>query len=100
MLLTPNPDILASVGQLAVRPFIVGFAAETNNIMQNAQAKLLAKNVDVLVANQVGENQGFEVDENEVILLTRNGKTYTLPKMSKRLLANEILRLVIAEMVL
>ncbi len=69
-----NPDILASISQNAQRPtLVVGFAAETENVIANSQEKLLRKGCDWIVANQVGtsENPGFGVDHNQVTLVTR-----------------------------
>lgn len=57
--LKPSPDILASVAQLPERPFLVGFAAETQQVEENARAKLKAKGVDMVVGNRVGNGRGF-----------------------------------------
>ncbi|MEA3405891.1 MAG: bifunctional phosphopantothenoylcysteine decarboxylase/phosphopantothenate--cysteine ligase CoaBC [Pseudomonadota bacterium] len=68
--LTKNPDIVAWVAQQANKPFVVGFAAETQNVIEYAKGKLKRKNLDLICANQVGENQGFEKDENALTLIT------------------------------
>lgn len=68
--LIPNPDILASVGALPDRPFTVGFAAETENLVDNARHKLQAKNIDMIAANIVGESgTGFGADDNALTLI-------------------------------
>ena len=57
--LEPTPDILATLGQKEPRPFLVGFAAETENLEENARTKLRAKNADLMVANRIGPDDGF-----------------------------------------
>ena len=66
LLLRKNPDILAEVAGLPQAPFTVGFAAETENLLDNARMKLQNKKLDMIAANQVGEGLGFNVDENEL----------------------------------
>ena len=90
--LVENPDIAKAVGQRK-QPgqVLVGFAAETQNVMANAQSKLAKKNLDLIVANDVtAEGAGFGVDTNIVTLITREGAS-PLPKMSKREVADRIL---------
>lgn len=90
--LVENPDVARAVGQRK-QPgqVLVGFAAETQNVMSNAQDKLQKKNLDLMVANDVtAEGAGFGVDTNIVTLITRDGAT-PLPKMSKREVAEHIL---------
>jgi phosphopantothenoylcysteine decarboxylase/phosphopantothenate--cysteine ligase len=72
--LVRNPDILAAVGALPDKPFVVGFAAETDNLEANARAKLEAKQLDLVAANWVGPGQGFESDENALLLLWQGGR--------------------------
>lgn len=86
-----NPDILTKVAALTKRPFIVGFAAETENLLKNAKKKLKDKNLDMIVANQVGKNLGFNSDENSVVILHKNAKITILPKTSKTKLAQQII---------
>lgn len=70
-----TPDILASIAQLASgRPFVVGFAAETENVEENARAKLMRKGADVIAANLVGDDLGFERDDNALVVLWRGGR--------------------------
>lgn len=68
------PDILASVASLERRPFIVGFAAETDHVEENARAKLEAKRLDMIAANRVGEGVAFDQDENTLLLLWEGGR--------------------------
>ena len=90
--LTPNPDILAEVAARRPSAFVVGFAAETNDVVANARAKLERKGVDLLVANDVSQQGiGFEAEDNEVLLLDRWGGARPLPKMPKSDVADAIL---------
>ncbi|MBX5494217.1 MAG: bifunctional phosphopantothenoylcysteine decarboxylase/phosphopantothenate--cysteine ligase CoaBC [Bryobacteraceae bacterium] len=90
--LEPTPDILAEVGQRKGDRLLVGFAAETENLLEEARRKLVSKNCDMVVANMVGkEGTGFESDENEVILALRTGEAISVPKASKRRIADRIL---------
>ncbi|HEV8440088.1 MAG TPA: bifunctional phosphopantothenoylcysteine decarboxylase/phosphopantothenate--cysteine ligase CoaBC [Methylomirabilota bacterium] len=90
--LTPNPDILREVATLKGPRFVVGFAAETDDVRAHAVAKLRAKGVDLLVVNDVSRRGvGFESDDNEVVLLDRWGGAVDLPKMSKLSVAEAIL---------
>ena len=74
--LVQTPDILATVGTMQPRPFLVGFAAETLDLERNAKKKLLAKGLDMIVANKVGSNYpyGFDTLNNKVIVYKRNAK--------------------------
>ena len=89
--LVENPDILATMGTKK-RPdqYVVGFAAETEDIVENARKKLQSKNADMIVANQVGESKGFGVDVNTAVLVTADGEI-ELETMEKRALADRIL---------
>jgi len=90
--LTPNADILAEVAARGTGAFIVGFAAETNDVVANARAKLEAKGIDLLVANDVSRRDiGFDAEENEVLLLDRWGGSRALPRMAKTAVADAIL---------
>lgn len=90
--LEKNPDILAELGQLPNRPFLVGFAAETSDLQAHAAAKLAAKNLDLLVANDVTQpGAGFNVATNIVRLLYRDGTVEPLELMQKDVLAELIL---------
>jgi len=90
--LTPNPDILARLSALPGARVLVGFAAETRDLVANARRKLQAKGVQLMVANDVSaEGAGFDVDTNIVTLLERSGRVDRLQKMSKEELAGIIL---------
>ncbi len=89
--LDPTPDILAELGRKKGDRLLVGFAAETQNLQQEARRKLQSKNCDMVVGNLVGgPGVGFESDQNEVILALATGETIPLPKASKRELADRI----------
>ena len=95
--LVPNPDILAEVAARGTGAFIVGFAAETNDVVANARAKLEAKGIDLLVANDVSRRDiGFDADDNEVLLLDRWGGSRALPRMAKSAVADAILDEIVA----
>ncbi|HWZ98509.1 MAG TPA: bifunctional phosphopantothenoylcysteine decarboxylase/phosphopantothenate--cysteine ligase CoaBC [Candidatus Dormibacteraeota bacterium] len=90
--LEPNPDILADVAAEKGSRLVVGFAAETDHVAENARKKLSAKNADLIVANDVtAEGAGFDLDTNVVTLLARDGRDLPLPKMTKREVAERIL---------
>jgi len=90
--LQPTPDILASVAQNKGQRFIVGFAAETDHVAENARKKLAAKNADLIVANDVtAEGAGFDHDTNVVTLFARDGRDLALPRMSKSEVAQRVL---------
>jgi len=93
-----TPDVLGSMRPVfGFTGFLVGFAAETENLIANAMDKLRRKACDLVVANDVGRaDTGFDSEENEVILCFPSGTTETLPKQSKRELAREIIRRVVA----
>ncbi|MEE9452475.1 MAG: bifunctional phosphopantothenoylcysteine decarboxylase/phosphopantothenate--cysteine ligase CoaBC [Gammaproteobacteria bacterium] len=92
--LTQNPDIVATVANLKSRPVTIGFAAETENIIDNAKQKLISKNLDMIIANQVdAEGMGFAADENEVTVISAN-EAHHLPLARKQLLAREIMKLI------
>lgn len=87
-----NPDILKYYGNKKKDQVVIGFAAETNQLIENARKKVVDKNMDFVVANNVTiEDVGFKSDNNLGIIIDKDGKVKELPKMSKDLLANEIL---------
>jgi phosphopantothenoylcysteine decarboxylase/phosphopantothenate--cysteine ligase len=89
--LTPTPDLLGEVAATSSGAYLVGFAAETGDL-DRAPAKLAAKGVDLLVANDVAEpGSGFGTDTNKVTLLDRSGGVEELPLLSKREVADRIL---------
>lgn len=93
LVLEKNPDILKELGEMKQpHQTLVGFAAETQNLLQYAQGKLEKKNLDMIVANDVSKPQaGFNVDTNLIKLLKRDGSIEELPLMSKKELAYIIL---------
>jgi phosphopantothenoylcysteine decarboxylase / phosphopantothenate---cysteine ligase len=89
--LEPTPDILAEVGTKKGDRLLIGFAAETGNLIEEARRKLQQKNCDMVVGNLVSQaGTGFEADENEVVLVTRAGETIPVERASKRLIAARI----------
>ncbi|MDC8013145.1 bifunctional phosphopantothenoylcysteine decarboxylase/phosphopantothenate--cysteine ligase CoaBC [Tahibacter soli] len=89
LVLTQNPDILADIAGLARRPFLVGFAAETENLEAYARAKLERKRLDLVAANRVGNGLGFETDENAITLISADGAEQ-LPTAPKCELARDL----------
>jgi phosphopantothenoylcysteine decarboxylase/phosphopantothenate--cysteine ligase len=89
--LDPTPDILAELGRKKGDRLLIGFAAETQNLHQEARRKLESKNCDMVVGNLVGRaDSGFESDYNEVTLALSSGETIPLPRAGKRELADRI----------
>jgi phosphopantothenoylcysteine decarboxylase/phosphopantothenate--cysteine ligase len=89
--LDPTPDILAEVGRKKGDRLLVGFAAETENLIEEARRKLQSKNCDMVVANLVAQTGiGFESDENEVTLLLSTGETIPVARASKASIAQRI----------
>ena len=89
--LDPTPDILAEAGRKKGDRLLVGFAAETQNLIDEARRKLESKNCDMVVANLVSEKGiGFESDENEVTLVLRTGEIIPVARASKPVIANRI----------
>ncbi|MGB8474536.1 MAG: bifunctional phosphopantothenoylcysteine decarboxylase/phosphopantothenate--cysteine ligase CoaBC [Candidatus Acidiferrum sp.] len=92
LLFEPTPDILASVAGRKGNAIVVGFAAETQNVAENARKKLVAKKADLIVANDVtAEGAGFDLDTNVVTLFSRDGRDLPLPKLTKSDVAQRIL---------
>lgn len=95
--LTPNPDILAAVVASKKAAYVVGFAAETESVLSYAREKRLTKQVDMMIANQVSEHRGFNTDENEVTIITKQ-KEFVLPMMHKTRLAGQIIAMLTANL--
>ncbi len=90
--LKKNPDILGELGQLKKEQLLIGFAAETEELKENALKKLKNKNLDMIVANDITlPGAGFEVDTNQVKVFKRSGEVTEFPLMTKRELADKIL---------
>ena len=89
--LKENQDILKSVSELEQRPYVVGFAAETNDLIKNAEKKLSTKNLDLIIANDVSNKEiGFDSDDNEVTLITEKEK-YLIERQNKRKVSKKII---------
>jgi len=93
--LSRTPDILATVAAGHPRPYVVGFAAETQNVERNALAKLEGKRLDMIAANQVGDGLAFDCDDNALTLYWPGGKC-ELQRAGKARLAGQLIG-VIAE---
>ena len=89
-------DILAAVAQRRDRPYTVGFAAETNNVEEHARLKLTRKNLDLIAANEVGDNKVFEQDDNHLVLLWQSGGRLELGAGAKTELAQRLLDVITA----
>ena len=90
--LVPTRDILESLGREQNRQFLlVGFAAETNDLEENASQKLRAKNCDIMVANDA--RLGMESDENELLILFRDGEMRKISRAPKKILARELVKI-------
>ncbi|HKP03106.1 MAG TPA: phosphopantothenoylcysteine decarboxylase [Chthoniobacterales bacterium] len=88
-------DILASLPKDNRRYLVVGFAAETHDLKINAREKLLRKNCDLMVANDVsGKDSGMESDENEVLIFFRNGETKKISRAPKKIIARELVKII------
>ena len=90
--LVKNPDILKQLGSLKKEgQTVIGFAAETHQVIEFAKQKLVKKNADFIIANDVSDQSiGFGSDLHQVTILSKNGEEILLPKVSKHLLAKEI----------
>ena len=95
--LVENQDILKSLSELDERPFVVGFAAETNDLIKNAKTKFKNKGLDLIVANDVSDKSiGFDSDDNAVTLITKR-RNLAIEKESKRKIAKKIIKLIAEE---
>lgn len=89
--LTRDSDILKILGERKKEQILVGFAAESNNVLKNAEKKLKNKNLDFIVANNItGSDTGFASEDNKVTILSKDGKVINLDKMSKKQVATNI----------
>lgn len=90
--LTENPDILARMGERKRGQTLVGFAAETDNVVEYGKEKLISKNLDMIVANDVSRDDiGFGSDYNEVAVITRGGDVARIPRARKSEIADNVL---------
>jgi phosphopantothenoylcysteine decarboxylase/phosphopantothenate--cysteine ligase len=95
--LVRNPDILAEVAASVPRPFVVGFAAETQDVEANARLKLERKSLDLIAANKVGSDCGFDLDENSLVVLWDGGRE-DLGSGTKAELADRLIGLIVERM--
>ncbi len=86
-------DVLATVAAHEKRPYVVGFAAETEQVEQNARAKLMKKNLDMIAANEVGHDKAFDCEDNQLLVLGRNAR-HELPRAGKLVLARGLIALI------
>lgn len=91
--LEPAPDIVKSVADMAKRPFVVGFAAETNDVEDNARAKLKRKKLDMIAANRVGDGLAFDCEDNALTVIWPGGKA-EIPRAPKLDVARELVALI------
>jgi len=90
--LAPTPDILQDVAALPQRPFVVGFAAESENLLQSALEKWRTKRLDLMVANDISApGIGFQSDHNQVTLIAGPEQIEHLPRLTKREIADKLL---------
>ena len=95
--LVENPDIVASVAALAKKPFTVGFAAETQDLVAYAKGKLQSKNLDLIVANDVSDQTiGFNSDNNATTVINHKIELQ-LPSMSKSTLSRKLIDIIAQE---
>ncbi|HEY2124337.1 MAG TPA: bifunctional phosphopantothenoylcysteine decarboxylase/phosphopantothenate--cysteine ligase CoaBC [Chthoniobacterales bacterium] len=93
--LVPTRDILSSVSLHDRNFLVVGFAAETNDLEENARKKLRDKNCDMVVGNDVSQaGTGMESDENEVSIFFRDGEITRIPRASKKIIARELVKII------
>ena len=92
--LVRNPDILTEVAALENRPFCVGFAAETEKLVENARSKLQKKRLDMIAANRVDDpDSGFEVDQNALSVYWQDG-SQQLARQPKNLIARQLIDII------
>ena len=98
LVLTRDSDILRELGERKIKQILVGFAAESNNIIENARTKIHKKNLDYIVANDITANDaGFGSEDNRVTILSKDGTTLSLDKMSKSEVACNIFDMILGK---
>lgn len=94
--LTRDSDILKFLGEIKTHQVLVGFAAESNNVLENAERKLKNKNLDFIVANDItSSDTGFGSEDNKVVILSKNNEKLELEKMSKKEVASNIFDMIL-----
>lgn len=96
--LVPNPDIVREVAESSSRPFVVGFAAETCRVADNARAKLAEKKLDLIAANRVGDDCGFDACDNALVVYSSD-REWDLGSASKRVLGRKLVEVMVEVMV-
>ena len=95
---TRDSDILRELGERKSKQILVGFAAESNNVIENARTKIQKKNLDYIVANDITANDaGFGTEDNRVTILSKDGTTVSLDKMSKSKVACNIFDMILGK---
>lgn len=90
-----DADILKTLGEIKKNQILVGFAAESNDLIKNAEAKVKSKNLDYIVANDItSKDTGFASDDNKVTIITKKGEIIPMEKMTKREVARELFNLI------
>ena len=103
LILEKNQDILEYLGKTnKLRPkIVVGFSAETENLIENSTKKLNQKNCDMIIANDVSKNTtGFNVNYNKISIIEKNGKVKNLPKNTKSYIAEKIVKKIIDKLLI
>lgn len=96
--LTRDNDILKMLGENKTHQILIGFAAESNNVIENAKKKLKNKNLDFIVANDItAKDTGFASEDNKVTILSKDGKVVNLDKMSKKQVASNIFDMILGK---
>ena len=94
--LTRDNDILKSLGDIKTHQILVGFAAESNDVLKNAEKKLKNKNLDFIVANDItSSDTGFGSEDNKVVIISKNNEKLELEKMSKKEVASNIFDMIL-----
>ena len=95
-MLTRDSDILRELGERKSKQILVGFAAESNNVIENARTKIQKKNLDYIVANDItASDAGFGSEDNRVTILSKDGEILNLDKMSKSEVACNIFDMIL-----
>ncbi|MBC7984640.1 MAG: bifunctional 4'-phosphopantothenoylcysteine decarboxylase/phosphopantothenoylcysteine synthetase, partial [Candidatus Obscuribacterales bacterium] len=92
--LARTPDVLATIARANSRPFLVGFAAETENVERNALEKMDSKSLDMIAANKVGDGLAFDKDDNALTVYWPGGGKQELPLASKTVIARQLITVI------
>jgi phosphopantothenoylcysteine synthetase/decarboxylase len=99
LILTKNPDILASIAKSEMRPkLVIGFALETQDLIENSKIKLETKECDFILANELSaDNMAFNTDDNAITIISKNS-VVAWPKMSKKMIAEKLAEMLVQEL--